>query len=223
MTAAASSVRLSGVRNWRVTGSSASPAVARARARVRPRRSRAAPSRALTEAAPVWDGLGRDAGALYRGTRLIRARETFGDDEARAGDGREDELNQLERDFLTASAETYERGRRAAARAARRLRALTAALAVLLCLAVVAGVTAWQQSGVSARRRDEAEARGAAELVDTLRQTDPRTAAQLAPAAWRVADLPETGRALRTAAGAVRCLRPPGQAGPGEEAGDGER
>ncbi|MFF4036254.1 WD40 repeat domain-containing protein [Streptomyces sviceus] len=59
---------------------------------------------------------------------------------------------------------------------------------------------AWQQSGVSARRRDEAEARGAAELVDTLRQSDPRTAAQLALAAWRVADLPETRAALRTAA-----------------------
>ncbi|WP_329440063.1 hypothetical protein [Streptomyces canus] len=153
--------------------------------------------RALTEAALTWDALGRDPGALYRGTRLTQARETFGDD----GDGGDvDELNRLERDFLAASAEAYERGRRAATRTARRLRALTAALAVLLCLAVVGGVAAWRQSGVSARRRDEAEARSAAELVDTLRQSDPRTAAHLALAAWRVADLPETRRTLRTAA-----------------------
>ena len=147
--------------------------------------------RALTEAALAWKELGRDAGALYRGTRLTQARETFGTD---------GELNRLERDFLAASVESYERGRRAATRAARRLRALTGALAVLLCLAVVAGAAAWRQSGVSARQRDEAEARGAAELVDTLRQSDPRAAMRLALAAWRVADLPETRHALRTAA-----------------------
>ncbi|MFK4104713.1 hypothetical protein ACI2L1_32495 [Streptomyces sp. NPDC019531] len=159
--------------------------------------------RALTEAAQAWDELGRDAGALYRGTRLTRARETFGDEahEGGADRGRDgSELNRLESDFLAASVETYERGRRAATRAARRLRALTGALAVLLVLAVVAGAAAWRQSGVSARQRDEAEARSAAELVDTLRQSDPRAAAQLALAAWRVADLPETRRALRTAA-----------------------
>ncbi|MDH6566706.1 WD40 repeat protein [Streptomyces sp. SAI-117] len=147
--------------------------------------------RALTEAALTWDALGRDAGALYRGTRLTRAREAFTDAA---------ELNRLERDFLAASVEAHERGRRAAARAARRLRALTAALAVLLVLAVAAGAAAWRQSGVSARQRDEAEARRAAALVDTLREDDPRTAMRLALAAWRTADLPETRQALRTAA-----------------------
>lgn len=81
-----------------------------------------------------------------------------------------------------------------------RLRALTAALAVLLVLAMAAGAAAWRQSGVSARQRDEAEARRAAALVDTLRQDDPRTAMRLALAAWRTADLPETRQALRTAA-----------------------
>ncbi|MEX1656444.1 hypothetical protein ABZ960_25255 [Streptomyces pseudovenezuelae] len=147
--------------------------------------------RGLTEAALTWDALGRDAGALYRGTRLTRAREAFGGDV---------ELNRLERDFLAASVETHEHGRRAAIRAARRLRALTAALAVLLVLAMAAGAAAWRQSGVSARQRDEAEARRAAALVDTLRQDDPRTAMRLALAAWRTADLPETRQALRTAA-----------------------
>ncbi|WP_405469218.1 hypothetical protein [Streptomyces canus] len=152
--------------------------------------------RALTEAALTWDALGRDPGALYRGTRLTQARETFGDAEDAGDVG---ELNRLERDFLAASVETYERGRRATTRASRRLRALTGALAVLLILAVVTGAAAWRQSGVSARQRDEAEARRAAAQVETLREGDPRTAMRLALAAWRTADLPETREALRTA------------------------
>lgn len=180
--------------------------------------------RRLTEAARSWAELERDAGALYRGVRLTEAREAFGDGEeggvvVRAGvvqgdvDQREvvqgdvvqgdvvqGELSRLERDFLAASVAAYEQGRRAATRAARRLRTLTVGLAVLLCLAVVAGATAWRQSDVSARQRDEAEARSAAALADTLRATEPRTAMRLALAAWRTADLPETRQALRTAA-----------------------
>ncbi|NNN37034.1 WD40 repeat domain-containing protein [Streptomyces sp. S3(2020)] len=153
--------------------------------------------RGLTEAACVWAELGRDAGALYRGVRLTEAREVFGEGERRARQG---ELSRLERDFLAASVAAHEQSRRAGTRAARRLRALTGGLAVLLCLTVVAGATAWRQSDVSARQRDEAEARRAAALSDTLRSTEPRTAMRLALAAWHTADLPETRAALRTAA-----------------------
>ncbi|WTX12660.1 hypothetical protein OG303_11620 [Streptomyces sp. NBC_00005] len=152
--------------------------------------------RRLTEAAVAWAELGRDAGALYRGIRLTEAREAFGS-EVRENSG---ELNRFERDFLAASVAAYEQGRRIAARATRRLRALTGALALLLCLAVVAGVAAWRQSGVSAHQRDEAEARRIAALVDTLRESEPRTAMRLALAAWHIADLPETRAALRTVA-----------------------
>ncbi len=147
--------------------------------------------RRLTEAARTWAELGRDTGALYRGIRLTEARDTFGD-----GAG----LSRTEKDFLSASVAADEDARRAAARSARRLRALTGALAVLFCLAGIAGAAAWQQSEANSRRRDEAEARRAAELVDTVRATDPRTAMRLALAAWRTADLPETRTALRTAA-----------------------
>ncbi|MDH6213241.1 hypothetical protein [Streptomyces pseudovenezuelae] len=163
--------------------------------------------RRLTEAAGAWTELGRDAGALYRGIRLSEAREAFGDgnEEGRGACGGEGgprtrELNPLERDFLAASVSAYEHGVRSTTRAARRLRALTGALAVLLCLAVVAGVAAWRQNGVSSRQRDEAEARRVAAQADTLRATEPRTAMRLALAAWRTADLPETRQALRTAA-----------------------
>lgn len=168
--------------------------------------------RGLTEAARAWAELGRDAGALYRGVRLTEAREVFGD----GGEGtcppgrdvpvprehgpRHGELSRLERDFLAASVAAHEQSRRAGTRTARRLRALTGGLAVLLCLTVVAGATAWRQSDVSARQRDEAEARRAAALSDTLRSAEPRTAMRLALAAWRTADLPETREALRTAA-----------------------
>ncbi|MFF1745453.1 WD40 repeat domain-containing protein [Streptomyces mirabilis] len=148
--------------------------------------------RRLTEAARTWQQLDRDAGALYRGVRLTAAREEFGSEQG--------ELSPLERDFLASSVTAYESGRRAAARAARRLRSLTVSLAVLLCLAVVAAATAWRQSGVSARQRDEAQARRVAAFADTLRPTDPRTAMRLALAAWRTADLPETREAVRTAA-----------------------
>ncbi|MEV1076645.1 hypothetical protein AB0I98_00045 [Streptomyces sp. NPDC050211] len=167
----------------------------RLRAWVDEDRERLRVHRRLTEAARTWAELGRDAGALYRGVRLTQARDAF----AERGVHR-DELSTLERDFLTASVDRHEEGRRAATRAARRLKALAAALAVLLCLAVVAGVAAWRQSGVNARQRDAAEARRAAAQAEALRSSQPRTAMRLALAAWHTADLPETREALRTAA-----------------------
>ncbi|MEU9184346.1 hypothetical protein AB0D14_07225 [Streptomyces sp. NPDC048484] len=148
--------------------------------------------RRLTESAQSWTELACDPGALYRGTRLTAARETFTDLSC---------LSPLERDFLTASTESYERGVRAATRTTRRLRTLTAALAALLCVAVVAGLSAWQQSGTNARQRDEAEARRIADVAGELRTSDPRTAMRLSVAAWRIADLPETRAAVRSAAG----------------------
>ncbi|MFD3581195.1 hypothetical protein [Streptomyces sp. NPDC058683] len=158
-------------------------------------RERLRAHRRLTEAAAAWAGLEGDAGALYRGARLTEAREAFAEEGPYRG-----ELSLLEREFLAASVESYERGRRAAVRAGRRLRALTGALAVLLCLALTAGAVAWRQSAVSARQRDQAEARRVAALADSLRTAEPRTAMRLALAAWRTADLPETRQTLRTAA-----------------------
>ncbi|MFJ8790359.1 hypothetical protein [Streptomyces sp. NPDC102462] len=165
-------------------------------------RERLRAHRRLTEAARDWAELDRDAGALYRGVRLTEAAEAFTADPAPSPHEGvyQGVLSRLERDFLTASVEAHEHGLRTAARTARRLRGLSAALAVLLCLALAAGTLAWRQSAVNARQRDAAEARRVAALAGTLRGTDPRTAMRLALAAWRTADLPETRRALRTAA-----------------------
>ncbi|NEA06999.1 hypothetical protein G3I27_02015, partial [Streptomyces sp. SID10692] len=83
---------------------------------------------------------------------------------------------------------------------ARVLRGLVAALSVLLCLAVVAGLTAREQSRTADRRADEAEARRIAAVAGTLRRSDPRAALRLSVAAWRIADVPETREALYGAA-----------------------
>lgn len=100
--------------------------------------------RRLTEATAEWETLERDPGALYRGGRLVAAREWAEANEAR--------LNDLEREFLAASSDRERDELAAARRRNRRLRALSAVLVVLL---VVAG---WQWQRVQ-QRGDLATAR----------------------------------------------------------------
>ncbi|MFE9018008.1 helix-turn-helix domain-containing protein [Streptomyces sp. NPDC007808] len=135
--------------------------------------------RRLTEAARTWDELGRDPGALYRGTRLAAAQEQL------AGAS----LTALERTFLTASGTAHQGERR-------RRRGLVGTLAVLLVLALVAGAVAWQQNRAGDRRRVEAEARRVAAVADSMRFSDPVTAMRLSVAAWQLADTTETRSAL---------------------------
>ncbi|MGW0666326.1 nSTAND1 domain-containing NTPase [Streptomyces sp. NPDC002746] len=156
--------------------------------------------RALTEAARTWEALDRDPGALFRGVRLSAAREAFGDRDKAEHERATGELTALECDFHLASLAAHEQSLRTRARGARRRRALTSALALLICLAAVAGTAAWQQSRVSDRRRDEAEARRIVGVATALRASDPRLAMQLSVASWRIADVPETREAVRDAA-----------------------
>ncbi|MEV1081608.1 hypothetical protein AB0I98_25735 [Streptomyces sp. NPDC050211] len=146
--------------------------------------------RRLTEAARVWLEHDRDSGALYRGTRLDRVAELFPDHE----DDRS--LTVPEREFLTAALAAREAERRAAARSTRRTRAGVGVLAAVLAVALVASLAAWTQSRDNERRRVDDAARRVAALADSLRTTDPRTAQLLGVAAWRVAELPESRRAL---------------------------
>jgi WD40 repeat protein/DNA-binding SARP family transcriptional activator len=97
----------------------------------------------LTAAARDWDERGRDVADLYRGARLAAALEW------RAG--REQELNQTERDFLDAS-------RAAAGRAQRRLRLVLAAVAALLAVAVAGAIVALEQRSSARNQARVAEA-----------------------------------------------------------------
>ncbi|MFJ2441714.1 MULTISPECIES: hypothetical protein [unclassified Streptomyces] len=146
--------------------------------------------RSLTEAARVWLEHDRDPGALYRGARLARAGELFPD---HTGDPA---LTVTERAFLAAAYEARDEDCRAATHARRRGLTLMASLSAVLVVALVAGLIAWQQHRDNQRRSTDDTARQAAEVADALRTTDPRTAQLLGVAAWRVAQLPETRRAL---------------------------
>ncbi|WP_327138195.1 helix-turn-helix domain-containing protein (plasmid) [Streptomyces sp. NBC_01340] len=144
-------------------------------------RERLRAHRRLTEAARAWHDLGRDPGALYRGTRLATAQEYFS--------GRTEDLTHLEGSFLTASSASRVRERR-------RLRGLVGTLSLLLALALVGGVVAWQQSRTTDRQHTEAEARRIAAVADSMRFSDPVKAMQLSVAAWRLAETTETRAAL---------------------------
>ncbi|MFD5945647.1 hypothetical protein ACFWAZ_05595 [Streptomyces collinus] len=152
-------------------------------------RERLRAQRRLGEAARGWEELARDPGALYRGTRLAGAAELFvrqpGDD-----------LTHLERDFLTASLAAQSAEREAETRTARRTRSLTIALSVFLVLALTAGLVAWQRNEVSREESAKATARRLATVAGSLRTTDPRTAALLGVAAWKMAPLTESRSAL---------------------------
>ncbi|TKA00040.1 WD40 repeat domain-containing protein, partial [Actinacidiphila oryziradicis] len=139
--------------------------------------------RRLTEAAAAWHELGRDSGALYRGSRLAEAAEAFPNAE------RTRELTIVESDFLTTSIDTRTRERR-------RQGGLVSSVSVLLVLALVAGAVAWQQHRTSQRQHLAAAARRAATAAAGLRTTDPRTALRLSVAAWRLSHTPETRSAL---------------------------
>jgi WD40 repeat protein len=109
--------------------------------------------RHLIHAARDWHSAGRERAELYRGARLASALDWIA--------GREDELNELERDFIADSRAEAESQAERQHRANRRLRALLASLAALLALAVVAGVVALSQRG---QARDAARAAQAQRL-----------------------------------------------------------
>ncbi|MFG2670875.1 DNA-binding protein [Streptomyces sp. NPDC048445] len=145
-------------------------------------RERLRTHRRLTEAAHTWEGLARDPGALYRGTRLATAEEHLADQP----------LTPVEQMFLTGSRTTR-------TRELHRRRTLLATLATLLVLALVAGLTAWQQSRTSDHRHRESEARRIAAVADSMRATDPVTAARLSVASWQLAHTVETRSAVLSA------------------------
>ncbi|MFI7635029.1 helix-turn-helix domain-containing protein [Nonomuraea sp. NPDC049400] len=141
-------------------------------------RDRLRAHRQLTEAAKAWEAHGRDAGLLYRGSRLAVADKLFIEPPNR------DDLTPLERNFVDASAAL-------ARRTSRRRVAVSAALVVLLVASMVAAGVAIRQAGLADDRLGEATARLAARRAEALRMSDPKLARRLSAAAWRIAPVPE--------------------------------
>jgi WD40 repeat protein/transcriptional regulator with XRE-family HTH domain len=121
--------------------------------------------------------------------------EQLNDDLVRPEQPRDD-LTLLERAFLTASLAARNAEREAEVRTARRTRSLTVGLSVFLVLALAAGLIAWQRDRVSQEEAAKAAARRLATVAVNLRSTDPRTAALLGVAAWKIASLTESRSAL---------------------------
>ncbi|MFI6480881.1 AAA family ATPase [Nonomuraea sp. NPDC050663] len=135
-------------------------------------------ARRLAADAAAWARLHRDPDALYRGGRLVAAREWADDYGGR--------LPADAREFLEASV-------RQSRRRTRRLHQVVATLATLLVLALVASGVAVraQRAATDAERtatsqRDQALSRKAAADAGALRTGDPGLAAQLALAAYRL-------------------------------------
>lgn len=118
--------------------------------------------RELTEAAQAWDELDRDSGALYRGARLVAARDWTDRDGHRA------ELNSLEQAFLDASIAFEASERDVARRRARRARLLAAVLAVLLVAATAGGVVARRNGQEATQQRQLAVSRQLAATANSL-------------------------------------------------------
>ncbi|MFE9141865.1 helix-turn-helix domain-containing protein [Streptomyces tubercidicus] len=157
--------------------------------------------RQLTHDTLLWHKLDRDPSALYRGTRLTRAQETFTSPEHNT-------LNPLETAFLNAALAARDHERHAAARTTRRLRQFTGTLAVLLVLALTAGVIAWDQYRTSEQQRHTAVtaqqmslSRQLAAQSTALLEDSPDLASLLAVHAYRTARTKEATAGVLAAAG----------------------
>jgi WD40 repeat protein/class 3 adenylate cyclase len=165
--------------------------------------------RRLTEAAREWESLGHDPGALLRGTRLA----TTGD----WATAHDPELNQLEREFLTASRQASQSEAERQRRTNRRLRGLLVGALVLLVLALLAGALAAVQRSHARHAQAVAEDQALtadAKRLGTLAGTETNLDRKLLLAVAGVAlqDLPETRGdllgVLQDSPAAFRFIRP---------------
>ncbi|MFF4565544.1 hypothetical protein [Streptomyces sp. NPDC001435] len=179
-------------------------------------RERLRAHRRLTEATQAWDALDRDPGALYRGTRLAAAEETF---------TVRDDLTGLEGAFLTASLEARAGEQRAAARTTRRLRSLVAGLTALVLVAATAATVAFQQRATARAQRTVAMSRQIAAEADQLRGIhlpaqvqNASLAAQLDIASYRMRRSERTYTSLLSAANSALFSETPDQSRSSDDA-----
>ncbi|MFG2996949.1 XRE family transcriptional regulator [Streptomyces sp. NPDC048340] len=144
--------------------------------------------RRLSDAARAWEDVGRDAGALYRGTRLALARELV--------TTRTVGLTAKQREFYEASTAAEEAAGNTARRRTRRLRSLVALLAALVAVAAVATVNAVRAEDEVVRQRNDAVAQNLAESATGLTNTEPGLAVQLSLTAYRLSPTARTRDSL---------------------------
>lgn len=146
--------------------------------------------RRLTQASQVWEESGRDRSDLLGEGRLALVEDWLG------SDGREPDLNEVERDFLSTSVARRDEEQRASRRRGRVVRRFVAALVVVSILAVVMAVSALVERSAAERQRDEAMSRQVATEAVQLRDEDPALAAQLALVSYRISPTLQARSAL---------------------------
>jgi hypothetical protein len=156
--------------------------------------------RDLTDAAHAWDGLNRDSGALYRGARLVRARDWAA--------ARAPVLTSKEREFLDMSLAAESQERRTSQLRTRRLRQLVALLTILLLAAsAITGYAihsrnvAAEQRALATQQRNLTHAISAAREATLLRDRDQVLALQVALAAYQLDPNQQTRGTLMSAYG----------------------
>ncbi|MFJ9154613.1 helix-turn-helix domain-containing protein [Streptomyces sp. NPDC102270] len=153
-------------------------------------RERLREHRRLSEVARRWTERDHDPCSLYRGTQLAVADLLF-------DRGTSDhDLTGRERAFLSASrvADSMERWK--ARRIQRRMRSLAVVCTVVVVGALVAAQVAWQRGNAADLENIRATALEAAALAARTQAVDPRTAALLSVASWRLAPSPVSRAAL---------------------------
>jgi WD40 repeat protein len=168
--------------------------------------------RHVTESTHSWDEGGRDPADLYRGARLTAAWEW--------AEPHEQDLNDLEREFLDASHAASEGEAVRTRRTNRRLRSLLAGVAILLAVSLVIGNLALTQRN---RATDALTLADAGRLASLSRlEADPQLALLMAREAVNIDGSPETRSALfaaleRTPAITDRIYAPGGPSDAGDE------
>jgi WD40 repeat protein len=159
-------------------------------------------ARRLTDAAQAWEALGREPGALYRGTRLALA----------AGLDRT-AMSVPEREFLDAGLAAQAADHAAARRRARWRHLGVGLLSALLLLTTTTAALAVRAQRAADQQRDIAGSQRAAERAAALRAVDPALAAQLSLAAYRLSPTPEARGSVLSAFAtpyATQLTGPPG-------------
>lgn len=148
----------------------------------------------LADDAIAWSDHNQDPSYLYRGTRLAALRQAAA--KWAADPARYPALSSVQHSFMQACD-------RAASRAASQRRVVVFSLAALLILSLASTVlatrlaaTADQQRKVAIQRRDIAISAQLAAQSERLDTTDPRGAALLAAAAWRMAHTPQATESM---------------------------